>query len=248
MIWRTRELQKIRDRTENIIFVRARGFFGLGSGSLTSKPKQNEKNHIARSLLREMTEQDPVITAVANAIGELSQDERSRRERRHRLRMWQRFDAITIRTVPRFKTSSLSGNEWRISARIDFEKKGRTIYSCSAGTVEGAVTNLGEILRSNELFEACSKADVAASCDQEGCNEPWTRTYTLKKSYCATCATPSDHMSYDTRPLVAHFCDRHSDRGDASYEDCNSNYDMDVAAPAPVAAEDKSHSQLIILS
>ena len=55
-------------------------------------------------------------------------------------------------------------------------------------------------------------------------------------------------MVYDTRPLLAHFCDRHSDRGDASYEDCNQNYDMDVATPAPVPEQDKSQAQTIILS
>lgn len=195
-----------------------------------------------------MAEHDPVITAVANAIGELSQDERSRRERRHRLRMWQRFDAITIRTVPRFKTSELSGNEWRISASVEFQKKGRVIHTAHAGNVESAVTNLSEIMRSNELFEACSKADVSDLCDQEGCNEPWTRTYTLKKSFCESCATPKDHMSWDKRPLISHFCDRHSDRGDASFEDCNSNYDMDIATPAAVAEQDKSRAATIIIS
>ncbi len=37
----------------------------------------------------------------------------------------QAFDEVRIRTVPRWKESGLSGDEWRISATVEFWRKGK---------------------------------------------------------------------------------------------------------------------------
>jgi hypothetical protein len=69
----------------------------------------------------------------------------------------QAFDEIRIITVPRYKTSGLSGDEWRISATIQFYRNG-TLQHC-----EG-------------MF-----------CDQEGCRNTATVKYRLKNMVCNQC-------------------------------------------------------------
>lgn len=199
-----------------------------------------------------MAAHDQVISAVKSAIEEVQramQPDAPAREHRHRHRDRQLFDEVSIRTVPRFKTSILSGNEWRMNAGIEFKRKGQILYTEHAGNAAHAASRLTEITRTSEFQEAVQKLDVSALCDQEGCSEPWTRKYKLKKTYCHGCAKPSEFYEQErTRSVdVACFCDRHSDRGDASYEDSNDNYEMDDAMPVPPRPEDKSQAALIIV-
>jgi len=39
----------------------------------------------------------------------------------------QAFDEVRITTVPRYKMSGLSGDEWRISGKIQLLRKGRVV-------------------------------------------------------------------------------------------------------------------------
>ena len=48
----------------------------------------------------------------------------------------QAFDEIRIITVPRYKTSGMSGDEWRISARIEFMRNGQVVNT------EGGIRNV----------------------------------------------------------------------------------------------------------
>jgi hypothetical protein len=38
----------------------------------------------------------------------------------HRSHSYQNVDEVRIATIPRYKTSDISGDEWRISAKIEF--------------------------------------------------------------------------------------------------------------------------------
>lgn len=132
----------------------------------------------------------------------------------------QAFDEIRITTVPRYKTSGLSGDEWRISAKIEFMRNGRVMAEDGARDVESAAKFLAW-----KLAMACDdgKAYFAGEgefCDQEGCAEKATVTYRLKKTYCR-----EGHPSEPSRPTTRQFCNLHRTRGDCGLEDSDANYE-----------------------
>jgi len=134
----------------------------------------------------------------------------------------QTYDAITIETVPRFKESGLSGDEWRFSALVKFWQKGNVVATKSCGDVAAACKYLSywhdtvwEEARGKPTF------DRSLYCDQEGCNEKHTVTYLLKAEYSREgYAGPSSISKYVC------FCDRHKTRGDCGLEDADRNYEI----------------------
>jgi hypothetical protein len=135
----------------------------------------------------------------------------------------QAFDEIRITTVPRYKQSGLSGDEWRISAKIEFIRKGVVRHTDRANDVESAAKFLAW-----KLAMACDegKAFFAGEddiCDQEGCAEKSTVTYRLKQSHCDRCAQPGSYQPKSIRK----FCDAHKTRGDCGIDDSDSNYEIE---------------------
>ena len=132
----------------------------------------------------------------------------------------QAFDEIRIVTVPRYKESEMSGDEWRISASVEFYRKGEVKHvSGPWRDVETAAKFLA-YLHANACDEG--KAYYAGEgdfCDQEGCSAKATATYRLKQRYCR-----EGHAS-EPRGDFRRFCDRHKTRGDCGLEDSDSNYD-----------------------
>jgi len=132
----------------------------------------------------------------------------------------QGFDEIRIITVPRYKESGLSGDEWRISASIQVFRKGNLIHEQGYRNVETAAKYLPALL--GELNDE-GKAYYAGEgnlCDQEGCCTPATVTYRLKARYCRD-GHKSDPLGIDIRK----FCDRHKTRGDCGLDDADDNYE-----------------------
>lgn len=138
----------------------------------------------------------------------------------------QAFDEIRIVTVPRYKTSGLSGDEWRISARIDFYRKGEKVHE--SGGLRNVETAVGFLYA--EHARACDDgaayfASVKDRCDQEGCAEQATVLYRKKLDYCAS-AHPTDPCAlFPDRITVRQFCEKHKRRGDCSFDDADSNYE-----------------------
>lgn len=133
----------------------------------------------------------------------------------------QGFDEIRIVTVPRFKQSETSGDEWRISSVIEFWRHGRKVHVASGGsTVENSVLFLGGAwLRAHDDGHArfTGEGDL---CDQEGCGNIATVKLQLKKGF---------HRDGSDRPLAKQgeyrqFCNTHSHRGDCGLEDADRNY------------------------
>lgn len=143
----------------------------------------------------------------------------------------QAFDEIRLVTNPRYKTSGLSGDEWRISVSIQFFRKGRMIHEDFCGhDMSKAVQFVAW-----KYTEACDngKAFFAGEedfCDQEGCNNKATVKYRLKKKYCAGWGCCGQEMSSQEiyKNDYRMFCDRHKKRGDCSIEDCDANYEIAV--------------------
>lgn len=140
----------------------------------------------------------------------------------------QPFDEIRITTVPRYKMSGLSGDEWRISAKMEFLRKGKIEHEEIMGNIESAVKYLSWL-----MGQACDSGKayyggIDDFCDQEGCSEKATRTYRLKKEYCNQgCA---HEIKYGDK--IRMFCDRHSKRGDCGLEDSDANYELVAGQPA----------------
>lgn len=136
----------------------------------------------------------------------------------------QAFDEVRIITVPRYKTSGLSGDEWRISAAIQLWRKGKMHAEQYFRNIETACAfaysvYLSAIDDGNGYF-----AGDGLTCDQEGCAEPATVFLKLKAEYCRS-GHKTDPYDYDERPLIRCFCERHKTRGDCALEDADANYE-----------------------
>lgn len=134
----------------------------------------------------------------------------------------QAFDEVRIVTNPRFKESELSGDEWRISASIQFWRKGRLIHeTIVARNVETALAHAAY-----HHSAACDDAlgyfaGEGSICDQEGCAAPATVFLRLKKGFNRTGSERRLSIGGEYRA----FCDRHKVRGDCGLEDADDNYE-----------------------
>lgn len=132
----------------------------------------------------------------------------------------QAFDEVRIVTVPRFKESYLSGDEWRISAEIQLWRKGTMEFSQGFRNVETACAALGYVWMTAIDNGKAYYAGDGVTCDQEGCKEQAAVRYRMKHEYCR-----EGHPSTPHRPTYRHFCARHMDRGDSSLNDGMHNYE-----------------------
>lgn len=159
----------------------------------------------------------------------------------------QPFDAITITTVPRYKSSGLSGDEWRISARIDFYRKGEKVHEAHYRDVEKACAFL-----ISEFYRAIDDgkgyyAGTDDICDQEGCAEPATVTYRVKAEFCSD--HPHEHKrEFKDEVVIRKFCARHSRRGDAAFDDADSNYELiHGSVESPLASDVRKSARVDVV-
>lgn len=133
----------------------------------------------------------------------------------------QAFDEIRIVTVPRYKTSGLSGDEWRISTTTQFYRKGNLVHETTHGSIEYAVR-----LLDYDFLNACDNgkgyfAGEGDLCDQEGCAKPATIVLEQTKEGCSRCGEVKEPKW--SRPFRK-FCDEHKQRGDSSLDDMDDHY------------------------
>lgn len=153
----------------------------------------------------------------------------------------QGFDEVRIFTHPRYKTSSLSGDEWRISAVIQLWRKGSLKHEESFHDIETAAKFLPFVLaRAGDDGKAYfgGEGDL---CDQEGCADKATVVYQLKKHYCSgpgNCGMEGKKYGEKIRM----FCGNHSRRGDCGLEDADENYQLLEGFPIEPREEDKKES------
>ena len=154
------------------------------------------------------------------------------------------IDAITIETVPRFKTSGLSGDEWRTSVVATAYRKGRVVKERHVGNIEYAQ----QMMATNDWWtddEAIPEPKLAYDlCDQPGCSEPWTVLYRRTKRGCSRCGSRQDEP-VGLMDTYQAFCERHAHRGDSHLNDSDDNYEaVEGAHPSEqvVRPEDESPS------
>ena len=145
------------------------------------------------------------------------------------------FDEIRIELVPRYKTSGLSGDEWRVSAVITMLRKGhvqieKTVSDMAAATafLPGLFIERGFPAGADEGTE---KPDMPVWCGQPGCPNRATSIYRIKKQYSKHGEEIVDPLG-DLREVRRAFCGRHLQRGDCGLEDSDMNYAI-VSGPGP---------------
>ena len=132
----------------------------------------------------------------------------------------QAFDEIRITTVPRFKESELSGDEWRISAKVELLRKGRVAFDRSFRSIETACAFLPAVHAEAIDSGRAMFAGEGEFCDQEGCAEQATVTYRKRADYCR-----DGHKTEPHNIKIRRFCDRHKHRGDCELDDADQNYE-----------------------
>jgi hypothetical protein len=134
----------------------------------------------------------------------------------------QPFDEIRLKVVPRYKTSGLSGDEWRISVVMQLFRKGILKHEESiAHDMENAMAFLS--------WKATIAGENGAQffggeenwCDQEGCAEQATVTYRMGSEFCR-----HGHETKCDGIVIRKFCERHKTRGDCGLEDADRNYEV----------------------
>lgn len=131
-------------------------------------------------------------------------------------------DEVVIKTVPRYKDSEISGDEWRISGLIQLKVKGKVIREEIYRDIKTAM----DFLKAKywELSDAGrDHTDHEEEfCDQEGCLNKWSVMYRLKNRYM------QDGSKRDAGDYYNHraFCARHSQRGDCGLDDADANYEQ----------------------
>lgn len=130
-------------------------------------------------------------------------------------------DEIRIRTVPRYKESGSSGDEWRTSAVTEFVRDGKVIHTESTARVEWAAMMLpGQFLTVPEATEFPAFAANPDVCFQPGCAKPPTVTYRPRFLYDRRGNRFENKHNEHLR-----FCDEHKTRGDCGLEDADDNYE-----------------------
>lgn len=152
------------------------------------------------------------------------------------------IDDVSIKCIPRFKTSGMSGDEWRVSYRVVLKRKGATLFDRLYTSLDAAITHLPWVLK--VMFEGGMDGfDESAweRCHQVGCSEPATVFYRLKQVF-------ADNGEGPIPSTLGHrtaFCARHSERGDCGREDADDNYEIISGAPIAASPSDESPSSMM---
>ena len=140
----------------------------------------------------------------------------------------QAFDEVRISTVPRFKMSGLSGDEWRISALIQLYRKGKVVHEQVYRNVETAARFLDYVVAKAIDDGKAYYAGEGNTCDQEGCFNDATVIYKLKKRFCSSCGESREagYKLIQESIEIRKFCAKHSKRGDCGLDDADRNYEL----------------------
>lgn len=145
------------------------------------------------------------------------------------------YDKITIEAVPRYKTSEMSGNEWRVSATMKFWRKGQLVFERSFNKMETAAIAMPWFFKTAGEGSDFKHAKDEKQCDQPGCGNEAVNEFRLKKEYSEHGEELSEkNMSgFEKRRK---FCERHARRGDCGLEDSDSNYEV-ISGSGPEGAK-----------
>lgn len=153
--------------------------------------------------------------------------------KRHENDDW--IDEIRIDTVPRYKTSGMSGDEWRFSAHAQFFRKGVLMFERSFSKLHYAIDFLPAMqheLSDKGFFDKDANdeaIDFDRFCFNPGCKQDGVVEYELIDEYIPRHGIKEEKHSW-RGSVRRRFCEEHARRGDCGLEDSDSNYTL-VSAP-----------------
>lgn len=147
------------------------------------------------------------------------------------------IDEVRVIVRERYKTSGLSGDEWRFHRVIQFYRKGhlmgeQAFNGHTATVLAFAPWWLTEMSETGQ-FDAAQKALGEGYCMQPGCPEQAVSEYELIEEF-GPQGQKLDRADYDFpgRSVRRRFCRRHLHRGDCDREDSDANYRV-ISGPGP---------------
>lgn len=159
------------------------------------------------------------------------------------------FDAFEVQRIEHYKTSSLSGDQWRFRWIVRLYRKGVAYVERIVGGHDGAfaATVAAEGLAiGSEVFGASGWTTLLevpseeGTCCQPCCAKPATVRYAMRLEYDQTCffsrAVPDDCVYY------REFCEDHRERGDAGLDDGGTNY---IEIPNESADETAAPTEIV---
>ena len=129
------------------------------------------------------------------------------------------FDEVRIETIPRYKTSGLSGNEWRTGVSVQLIRKGNVLYATRLRDIQTAAAWLAWGLQTVGETENIALPNSEYYCAQPGCGKALDVFYAISTLYNRG-GTRAEYQY----PAWRGFCNRHSQRGDSDMEDQDDNY------------------------
>jgi hypothetical protein len=130
-------------------------------------------------------------------------------------------DEIRIKVIPRFKTSGMSGDEWRVSTRIQLFRKGMCYAETSYSRMKDVLMLLGHFyITSHEPVPTEAIRHEEKKCDQPGCDQDAVNHYRKKVEHHGNSGHTSEPKYHE---VWCKFCARHSERGDSDLEDNDQN-------------------------
>lgn len=143
-----------------------------------------------------------------------------------RLARFDVIDEIAFRTIPRYKTSSRSGDEWRHHVQVELRFKGKVVAEYGCSDMDAAIAMLGakRIQIGDEGVPDAVIAAEASKCDQPSCQNDAIGRLAIKR-HAAADGHWLDAEEYSHHRWYRQFCAVHIQRGDCSREDCDANYE-----------------------
>lgn len=161
-------------------------------------------------------------------------------------------DEVVIKTRVRWKTSGLSGDEWRTSASVELRRNGNPLYSRGGyRNIGTAVAHLPWLLLTYDEdpeFDLPGKLALdRVMCDQPGCGDPADVVLRIVTSYSSSGHRLHDEERSGLSPEHRRFCAVHAGRGDCGREDSDRNYVL-VGREPGMSGEDQVVADLRRLS
>lgn len=184
----------------------------------------------------------PAVSISENAAMPIRQPMTPDKPWHKRLPDFESFDRIELKVVPRYKTSGLSGDEWRQHVEMSFYFKGKLVHSSGSSDMKNAIMRLGHVWGEAQCPIPMEVINIEETkCDQPSCEEDAVGKYLIKRE-------TSDHGDYIDPTTVygrkyRQFCAKHARRGDCSREDSDDNYEpMDGLNPESSTNTEESRS------
>lgn len=155
-------------------------------------------------------------------------------------------DRIEIVATPRYKTSGMSGDEWRVGAVVRFYRKDEQVHEDFRTSLAAAVRHLPYLL--DGVLSESKKALWGVTeheCHQYGCADPAEIIVRLRQEFARNGDGPLPDLGYWENRRA--FCRRHGVRGDSDREDCDDNYETVAGPAAAPQADDESPASVQII-